>query len=340
MRAMILAAGLGTRLRPITYEMPKPMVPVLNRPVMEHIVELLARHGITEVLANLHWFPELIRDRFGDGSRLGIELTYSEEEALLGTAGGVRKAAGFLGDSFLVISGDALTDIDLAAMRDFHESHDGIATLATKRVKDTSQVGVVITGPDDRVQGFQEKPDPAEALSDLANCGVYMFRAEIFDYFPADGGRSKAAGPDDPPGFADWALDVLPALLEGDVPFYSHEVDAYWNDIGNLGELWQGNIDALTGAVKVDPGIPEVADGVRAGEGTDVSGAEILPPVLFGPGVELGDDVRIDGPAVIGDGSRLGAGSRIKSSVLLPGTELAPATVLADAIVAKRGAGA
>jgi mannose-1-phosphate guanylyltransferase len=336
MRAMILAAGLGTRLRPITYEMPKPMVPVLNRPVMEHIVELLARHGFSEVIANLHWFPELIRDRFDDGSRFGIELSYSEEEALLGTAGGVRKSADFLGEEFLVISGDALTDVDLAAMREFHASHDGIATLATKRVVDTSQFGVVITGADGRVQGFQEKPDPAEALSNLANCGIYMFRSEIFDFFPAEGERSKAAGPDDPPGFADWALDVMPALLEGDVPFYSHEVDAYWNDIGNLAELWQGNMDAVSGKVGIDPGAPEVADGVRAGEGTDLKGAEVKPPALFGPGVELGADVRIDGPVVIGDGSRIGDGSHVKESVLLPGSEVAPATVLAEAIVAKR----
>jgi mannose-1-phosphate guanylyltransferase len=334
---MIMAAGLGTRLRPITYEMPKPMVPVLNRPVMEHILELLARHGFSEVNANLHWFPELIRDRFGDGSRLGIELRYSEEEALLGTAGGVRRVADFLGDYFLVISGDALTDIDLAAMRQYHLSHGGIATLATKRVADTSQFGVVITGADGRVQGFQEKPDPAEALSNLANCGIYMFRHEIFDYFPAEG-ESKAAGPDDPPGFADWAMDVLPALLEGDAPFYSHEIDAYWNDIGNLEELWRSNMDAVSGAVSIDPGAPEVAEGVRAGEGTDLAGAEVEPPALFGPGVELGADVRVDGPAVIGDGARIGAGSRIKESVLLPGAELGPATVLAGAIVAKRTA--
>jgi mannose-1-phosphate guanylyltransferase/mannose-1-phosphate guanylyltransferase/phosphomannomutase len=330
-----MAAGLGTRLRPITYEMPKPMVPVLNRPVMEHILELLARHGFSEVNANLHWFPELIRDRFGDGSRLGIELRYSEEEALLGTAGGVRKVADFLGDDFLVISGDALTDIDLAAMREFHLSHDGIATLATKRVADTSQFGVVITGADGRVQGFQEKPDAAEALSDLANCGIYMFRHEIFDYFPAEG-ESMAAGPDDPPGFADWAMDVLPSLLDGDAPFYSHEIDAYWNDIGNLQELWRSNMDAVTGAVKIDPGAPEVAEGVRAGEGTDLAGTEVGPPALFGPKIELGSDVRIDGPAVIGDGARIGAGSRIKESVLLPGAEVGPATVLAGAIVAKR----
>ncbi|MDQ2935602.1 MAG: NDP-sugar synthase [Chloroflexota bacterium] len=335
MRAMIMAAGLGTRLRPITYEMPKPMVPVLNRPVMEHILELLARHGFTEINANLHWFPELIRDRFGDGSRFGIELRYSEEEALLGTAGGVRKAADFLGEDFLVISGDALTDIDLAAMREFHRSHGGIATLATKRVADTSQFGVVITDTDGRVQGFQEKPDPAEALSDLANCGVYMFRAEVFEFFPAEGERSKAAGPDDPPGFADWAMDVLPALLDGDVPFYSHEVQAYWNDIGNLEELWRSNMDAVSGEVAIDPGAPEVAEGVRAGEGTDLGGTEVEPPALFGPRIEFGADVRIDGPAVIGDGVRIGAGSRIKESLMLPGSEVGPATVLAGAVVAK-----
>jgi mannose-1-phosphate guanylyltransferase len=311
------------------------MVPVLNRPVMEHIIELLARHRFSEVIANLHWFPELIRERFGDGTGYGIELSYSEEEALLGTAGGVREAGDFLGESFLVISGDALTDIDLAAMRDFHSSHDGIATLATKQVADTSQFGVVITGSDGRVQGFQEKPDPAEALSSLANCGIYMFRAEIFDFFPPPG-ESKAAGPDDPPGFADWALDVMPALLDSDVAFYSHEVDAYWNDIGNLGELWQGNMDAVTGAVGIDPGAPEIAEGVRAAEGTDPKTAEVKPPVLFGPRVELGTDVRIDGPTVIGDAARIGDGARIKESVLLPGTELAPATVLAGAIAATR----
>ena len=140
-------------------------------------------------------------------------------------------------------------------MRDFHESHDGLATLATKRVADTDQYGVVIAGEDGRIQGFQEKPDPAEALSDLANTCIYMFRSEVFDFFPAPG-TSKAAGPEDAPGFADWAMDVFPALLENDVPFYSHEIDAYWNDIGNLEELQQGNLDALLGAVGVEPARP------------------------------------------------------------------------------------
>jgi mannose-1-phosphate guanylyltransferase len=330
---MVLAAGLGTRLRPITYEMPKPMVPVLNRPVMEHILRLLARHGFTETIANLHWFPDVIQGYFGDGSKFGVELTYSHEERLLGTSGGVRNVADFLGESFLIISGDALTDVDLKAMREFHESHDGIATLATKRVEDTSQFGVAITGSDGRIQGFQEKPDPAEALSDLANCGIYMFRSEIFDFFP-EPGTSKAAGPGDPPGFADWAMDVFPRLLEGDVPFYSHEIDAYWNDIGNLDELRESTLDALSGAVEVERQ-GEVLDGYRSGEAVGDEGP-LLGPVLLAEGCEIGDDVRIDGPSVIGEGARIGAGSRLREVIALPGAEIPAGSVLIGAIAGQR----
>ena len=333
MRAMVLAAGLGTRLRPITFDMPKPMVPVLNRPVMEHILRLLARHDLTETIANLHWFPDLIVEHFGDGSSCGVSLTYSHEDALLGTSGGVRNAADFLGDDFLVISGDALTDIDLTAMREFHRGHDGIATLATKRVEDTTQFGVAITDADGRIGGFQEKPQASEALSDLANCGIYMFRREIFDFFPAPG-TSEAAGPDDPDGFADWAMDVFPNLLESDIPFYSHEIDAYWNDIGNLVELREGNFDALTGAVGVEQ-VGEMVDGFRSGEPAGDEG-ELKGPVLLGPGCEIADDVRIDGPAVIGDGARIGAGSRLRDVIVLPGAELPERSVLIGATLGAR----
>src|SRR5206468_11681678 len=180
-----MAAGLGTRLRPLTYGVPKPMVPVVNRPVMEHILALLRRHGFDEVVANLHWFPDTIRERFGDGSELGVDLTYSHEDELLGTAGGVRNVAEFFGqEPFLVMAADALTDIDLRALRAAHEANEGVATLAVKRVPNVSEFGVVITGSDGRIQGFQEKPDRAEALSDLASCMIYVLDREIFDYFP------------------------------------------------------------------------------------------------------------------------------------------------------------
>jgi mannose-1-phosphate guanylyltransferase len=332
MRAMVLAAGLGTRLRPLTYGLPKPMVPVLNRPVMEHILRLLARHGFREAIANLHWFPETIEGRFGDGSAQGLSLAYRYEERLLGTAGGVRNVADFLGDSFLVVAGDALTDIDLGAMREFHESHDGLATVATKRVADTDRYGVVIAAGDGRIQGFQEKPEPAEALSDLANTCIYMFRSRVFELFP-EPGTSKAAKPDDALEFADWALDVFPALLDAGAPFYSHEVDAYWNDIGNLDELRQGNLDALHGEVAVEPGAPRVREGVWADSPLD--DAEVEAPALIGAGVELGAGVCVQGPAILGDGCRVGAGALIRDSILLEGTELPAGSILIGGIAAR-----
>jgi mannose-1-phosphate guanylyltransferase len=310
---MIMAAGLGTRLRPLTHLMPKPMAPVLNIPVMEHIVALLERHGFDEIVTNLSYMPEAIRERLGDGSRLGVRLSYSEEAEPLGTAGGVGRARDFLAgsESFLVISGDALTDVDLSGMRDAHQSHGGLATLATKRVKDTTEFGVVISGEDARVQGFQEKPDPAEALSDLANCGIYMFRREIFDHFPGPGHRSPAGDPDQPEGFVDWAMDVLPALLESDVAFYSHEIDAYWNDIGTVSEFVQGNVDALSGAVSLR------SAGEKRGEG-----------VLVGTGCEIADGAELKAPVVIGEGVRIGAGARIRGAVVLAGAEVPAGSIV------------
>ena len=327
MRAMILAAGLGTRLRPLTYVMPKPVVPVLNVPLVTRIGGHLASHGFTDVVANLSYLPEQVKAVLGDGAELGIRVTYSEEPEPLGTAGGVGKVRDFLSetDSFLIISGDALTDIDLTAMREAHEANvasGAIATLATKRVEDTTQFGVAITDDDGRIQGFQEKPDPAEALSDLANCGIYMFRSEIFDYFPPPDHRSPAGDDDQPPGFVDWAMDVFPALLEGDMPFYSHEIDDYWNDIGSVGEYVQGNLDALRGEVSIEPPAEEVSAGVYAGEGSDLDGVKVKPPVLIGSGCEVGFGAELHGPVVVGDGCRLGAGAMLRDAVVLPGSEI------------------
>lgn len=333
MRAMVLAAGLGTRLRPVTRSVPKPMVPVLNRPVMEHIVRLLARHDFTEVIANIHWYPEVIKEHFGDGSGFGIDLEYSFEDELLGTAGGVRFASHFFEDDFLVISGDAMTDIDLAAMRAFHRSHGGIATLATRRVTDTSEFGVVITGDDGRIQGFQEKPDPAEALSDLANCGIYMFNREIFDHFPAPG-ASKLAEPGHPEGFADWAYDVFPALLDAGIAFYAHETEAYWNDIGTIGELVQSNFDGLAGEVDLGLSGNEAKPGVWVdGEVEGLEGAEVDGPVLIGDGAKIGAGAQLVGPLVLGEGCSIGAGAGVREAVLLGRSSLEKGAFLAGGLL-------
>jgi mannose-1-phosphate guanylyltransferase len=308
-KAMVLAAGLGTRLKPITFEIPKPMVPVLDRPVMAHIVQLCERQGFDELIANLHWFPDTIRGYFGE------RLTYRHEEELLGTAGGVRNVADFFGDEpVVVVSGDALTDIDLNALVERHRGSGGIATLTVKKVDDTREYGVVLHDEDGRVNGFQEKPDPGEALSDLGNCGIYCFSPEIFDYFPDR-------------DFADWAQDVFPALLENDVPFYIHQIDQYWNDVGSLGELQQGTWDALEGRLRLEASAGDPPGHVEVVEG----------PVWVGEECDFGDGVRMIGPAVVGDRCRVGDGASLRESILFPGTEVAAGEVLIGAI--KGGAG-
>lgn len=324
MRAMVMAAGLGTRLRPLTYDAPKPLVPVANRPVMEHILRLLPRHGFEQAVANLHWFPDEIRDRFRDGSNLGVELSYSYEDELLGTAGGVRNVSGFFGsEPFLVMAADALTDIDMTALWSAHAANDGIATLAVKRVPNVSEFGVVIAGSDGRIQGFQEKPEPGEALSDLASCMIYVLSPEIFDYFP-----------DQP--VVDFALDVFPALLEHDVPFYVHPIDGYWNDVGSLPEYLRGNLDAVSEEVRVDSAgsLLEPSGGDEAVEAGDpgVSGR-----VLVADGCELHPTARLDGPLVLGEGASVGAGARVKESVVLPGAAVPDGAVLAGAVYGRRG---
>ena len=320
MKAMVLAAGLGTRLKPITFEIPKPMVPVLGRPVMAHILRLLERQDFDEVIANLHHFPETIRDYFGDG------IEYRNEEELLGTAGGVRNVADFFGDDpIVVVSGDALTDLDLRALVDRHRSAGGIATLTVKKVSDTREYGVVIHDSEGRIQGFQEKPEPAEALSDLGNSGIYCFDREIFDYFP------------DRP-FVDWAADVFPQLLAHDVPFFVHEIEDYWNDVDSLEELRQGTFDALEGRLGLDISGEEIQPGVIVGEGSSLDGlAQIDPPVWIGAGCELGEGGRLMGPVVIGDGSKVGPEAALRNSIVFPGGEVEPGAILIAAIFGRAG---
>lgn len=296
------------------------MVPLLDRPVLAHIVDLLHRHGVDRIVANLHYFPDTIRGYFGD------ELTYIEEAELLGTAGGVRNAREFFGDSpFLVISGDALTDLDVAAAVERHRQHGGIATLCVTKVEDTSEYGVVLHDSEGRITGFQEKPHPDEALSDLANCGIYVFSPEIFDYFP-------------PEAFVDFAHDVFPRLLENDVPFFIHELEGYWNDVGSLDELRNGTFDALSGELQL-PSLPGAGpDAVVVDPSSSLDAAELVEgPIWVGRNVTVESGVRLQGPLVLGDNVVVGAGSAIKRSIVLPGTEIRPNTILIEAITGQTG---
>jgi mannose-1-phosphate guanylyltransferase/mannose-1-phosphate guanylyltransferase/phosphomannomutase len=276
---------------------------------MAHIVDLCRRQGFDELIANLHYFPDTIRDYFGDS----IEYRYEEE--LLGTAGGVRNVRDFFGDDpVLIISGDALTDIDLKAFVERHKSAGGIGTLTVKRVDDTREYGVVLHDKDGRISGFQEKPHPEEALSDLGNCGIYCFSPEIFDYFPET-------------EFVDWANDVFPTLLENDVPFYIHETHEYWNDVGSLEELRSGTFDALSGALKID--IPESA--------ALPDDCEVQGDVWVGRDCTIGSGVKLMGPVVVGDGCTIGNDVALRDSIVFPGTTVADHQIMIGAICGHAG---
>jgi mannose-1-phosphate guanylyltransferase len=284
---MLLAAGLGTRLMPLTAALPKPMMPVLDRPALAHIVDGVARQGYNELVANLHHRPDAIRDWFGD------RLSYRVEEELLGTAGGVRNAAGFFGDEpIVVVSGDSLNEVDLAELVADHHSSGAVATIVVQRIADVSPFGAVLVDQDMRVTGFQEKPDPAEALSDLASCGIYCLSREVFDFFPET----------DP---VDWARDVFPVLLDNDVPLFAFETTAYWNDIGSPAKLREANWRELE----------QTGGSVWVGEGCELEA-----------GVELIDRV------VIGAGSHVGAGASLRDTVLFPGSRVPAGSALVEAV--------
>ena len=309
MKAMVMAAGLGTRLRPLTDFLPKPMMPVANRPVLHHLLNLLRRHDVTDVGINVHAYPEIIQAYFGDGSRLGMSIEWSHEEELLGTAGGTKKLEEFWGgETILITSGDGLHDVDVTALLGHHRRTGALATLTVKPVGDPSSYGVVILDRDTRVRGFQEKPTRDEARSDLANCGIYVIEAELLDRIPQD-------------TFHDFGNDVWPSLVAANEEVYAYTTMAYWNDVGDLDELRNTILDAVLGHVRVDVPGEEIAPGVWAEAGCRIAdSARIDGPVVLGPGVVIGEDAQVRGPAAIGADCVLGRGAAIRSAALLPGT--------------------
>ncbi|MCX8032070.1 MAG: NDP-sugar synthase [Thermoleophilia bacterium] len=324
MRAMIMAAGIGTRLRPLTELVPKPMAPIVNRPALYHILRLLRLHGVREVVINLHHLPDAITSYFGDGSALGMEIRYSYEPELLGTAGGVKNNADFLGvDTFLVLSGDALTDVDLTGLISAHRRHGGLATMAVKEVLDPTQYGVVVANDEDRVVGFQEKPSLEEAKSRLCNCGIYVFEPEILSHIPE--GR-----------FDDFGRRVFPDLVRQHAPFYIYEVSGYWSDVGNVREYLRGNADALAGRVAVEVPGQQVRPGVWMEEGAKMAASVRLEaPVLIGKGCVIEEGAIIEGPCVLGEGCSVGPRAWLSRCVLLPGVTVPAGAMVMDGVLAQ-----
>ena len=309
MRAVLMAGGSGTRLRPLTCDLPKPMVPILNRPIAEHIINLLKRHQITEIIATLHYLPDVMREHFGDGADFGVQMTYAvEEDQPLGTAGCVKNIAELLDRTFLVISGDSITDFDLTAAIEFHRRKQSKATLVLTRVPDPMEFGVVITDEHQRINRFLEKPSTSEIFSDTVNTGTYILEPEVLDYLPAD--RES-----------DFSKDLFPLLLEKGEPMYGYIAEGYWCDVGQLDVYREAQYDALRGKVKLDWNCyDEVRPGLWVGQNTFIDdSATVEVPALIGNNCHIGARVKIDGGSVIGDNVTIGPDANLKRPIIWNG---------------------
>lgn len=301
-KAVIMAGGFGTRLRPLTMSIPKPMVPVANRPMMGHIVELLKEHGITDVVSLLYFQPDHITSYFGDGAKHGITMKYMTAEADFGTAGSVKNAESFLDESFIIISGDVLTDIDISKAIAFHRQRGAMATIVLTRVPQPLQYGIVMTDSEGRITRFLEKPSWGQVFSDTINTGIYILEPEVFDLIP-------------PKSEFDFSKDLFPRMLERGLPLFGYIAEGYWKDIGNLEEYQLAHADVLNGKVKVSlPG--EECDSAICGTNLTLSpSAHLDGLVVLGNGVTVGDGARISN-CVVGDGCTIGPGARLRNSVL------------------------
>lgn len=322
MKAMALAAGKGTRLFPLTGEVPKPMAPVVDTPIIEHIFDLLADHGIEEVNVNIHYLADTLLAAYGEEFQVnGMKVHLNREEQLLGTAGGVRRLAEEFDDTFVVVSGDALTDVNISELVAFHKERGALATVALHRVFDTSEFGVVEIDGEDNICGFQEKPDPQEAISTLANSGIYVFEPRALEYIPED-------------TFFDFAKDVFPLFLENGERFVGYQGDFYWSDIGTLEAYRQAQYDVLSGKVQVKvPG--EKRNGTLwVGEYAQIHpSASLEGYVVVGRDAVIGRDVTLAGDVTVGSDCWVRPGATIKSSILLPGASVGDGAYLEDCIV-------
>ena len=304
MKAMILAGGLSTRLYPLTKQVPKPLVPVVGEPNAVHLIRYLKSYGISQIAINVHYLPDMIVDALGDGSAYGVKLEYLHEKVLLGSAGAVEQMKYFLDDApFVVVGCDDLTDIPLDRLLAFHREKQAVATIGLVEREEVDQYGVVVTAPDGKITGFQEKPAKGTERSKLVNTGIYAFTPEIFEHIPAG-------------VFYDFGKNVFPALQEAQAEFYGYDArGAYWCDIGTPGEYRRATQDVLSGVFRIPGHVPITSD------------------VWTGTGARIAKDAIVSGPSVIGDGVEVSSGARIERSIIWQGARIGEGAVLRDAIV-------
>ncbi|BAZ68486.1 MAG: mannose-1-phosphate guanyltransferase [Pelatocladus maniniholoensis HA4357-MV3] len=324
MRAVLMAGGSGTRLRPLTCDLPKPMVPILNRPIAEHIINLLKLHDITEIVATLHYLPDALRDYFQDGSDFGVQITYSvEEDQPLGTAGCVKNIAELLDETFLVISGDSITDFDLTAAIEFHKQTKSKATLILTRVPNPIEFGVVITDEDHRICRFLEKPSTSEIFSDTVNTGAYILEPEVLEYLPAN-------------TESDFSKDLFPLLLAKGEPMYGYIAQGYWCDVGHLDAYREAQYDALEQKVNLDFPYQEQYSGVWIGQNTYIDPtAKIEAPVVIGDNCRIGARVHIEPGTIIGDKVTIGADANLKRPIVWNGAIIGDEAQLSACVISR-----
>ncbi len=304
MKAVVMAGGEGTRLRPLTSNQPKPMVPIVGKPCIEHILELLKRHGLNDVIVTVAFLPQAIRTYFGDGETLGMQIGYSVEESPAGTAGSVRLASDRLDETFVVISGDALCDIDLTALVEFHKQKGAAVTIGLKSVDNPLEFGIVVTDDQGKVERFLEKPSWGQVFSDTINTGIYVLDPEVLKHIPAD--RPF-----------DFSKELFPLLLEMGRPIYGKVCEGYWQDIGNLDQYRQANYDALDEKVQLN-----------------IPGIRLRGNLWIGETVDIDDLERVEGPAFIGNYCRISPGATVGAySVLGPSVTLRERARTARSIV-------
>lgn len=338
MKAMILAAGKGTRVQPLTYELPKPMIPILGKPVMEYLVEHLVKYGITEIMVNVSYLHQKIEDYFGEGQRFGAQIGYSFEGYMtddgevmpkpIGSAGGLKKIqefGGFFDETTLVICGDALIDLDIKSALFEHRQKGALVSIITKEVapEKTVDYGMVVTDEEGRVLSFQEKPKPEEALSNLASTGIYIFEPEVLELIPS--GEEFDIG-----------SQLFPLLVEKGVPFFAQKRFFNWIDIGNVKDYWAVSQSVMLGemAHMTMPGT-QIAEGLWVGLNTSIDweGTTIEGPVYLGSGSTIEAGSTIIGPTWIGHGSQICSGSRVERSILFAYTRVSSHSSMSELVV-------
>jgi mannose-1-phosphate guanylyltransferase len=340
MKAMILAAGKGTRVRPLTYDLPKPMIPILGKPVMAYLVEHLAKYGVTEIMVNVSYLHEKIEEYFGEGHQFGVQIGYSFEgytnddgEVVpqpIGSAGGLKKIqefGGFFDETTIVLCGDALIDLDLKSALFEHRRKGALASVITREVPwdKVSSYGVVVADADGRITEFQEKPTQEAAKSNFISTGIYLFEPEVIDLIPAD--RSFDIG-----------SELFPLLAQKGMPFYAQARSFNWIDIGTVSDYWQVLQNVLMGEIgQLNVPGTQIEDGLWVGLNTKIvwEGTTIEGPVYIGSGVHIEAGVHIVGPSWIGHGSHICSGAKVVRSVLFEYTRVLHDVNLHEMIVFK-----